>query len=68
MPAQLIEQSAYTKRKSQKQGSSVDQVEWNRGRGTRAVKRALRCNRNDRVAACSAVIIEKPTEEGKGRP
>ena len=45
-------------------------MEWNRGRGTRAVKRALRRNRNDRVAVCPAVIIEKPsarrTEERGG--
>lgn len=36
-------------------------MEWNRGRGTRAVKRALRRNRNNRVAVCPAVIIEKPS-------
>lgn len=42
-------------------------AQWNRGRGTRAVKRALRRNdRNERVVV--VLVIEKPRDgEGMGR-
>lgn len=41
-------------------------AQWNRGRGTRAVKRALRRNdRNERVVV--AVVIEKPRWGGGER-
>lgn len=40
-------------------------AQWNRGRGTRAVKRALR--RNDRNERVVVVVIEKPRWGGDGQ-